>query len=151
MAASECLQYARDYLARYPKTTYELNKKLQEKWFPPEEIWAAIAKLTQASILNDALYAELYLTSEVGRKGKPLNKIIQKLRAKGIAKDILDAACEAWTDDLRWGELQKIVREIEKLRAKGKDDISLTKTLMTRGYWYSQIKEALHPDDENND
>lgn len=139
----ECLIYARDYIARYPKTTYELSKQLQKKWYTQEEIAPVIERFLEIKLLDDQAYARLYLSSEVVRKGKSLTTITQKLRAKGIAKEDIATAQEALEEELSEGQHNKLVREVEKLHAKGKSATEIMKTLATRGYAFPAIKKAL--------
>lgn len=139
----ECLTYARDYIARYPKTTHELHKQLKKKWYAEEEIVPVIERFLEIKLLDDQAYARLYLSSEVVRKGKSLTTIIQKLRAKGVAKEDITLAQETLGEEIDEWQQSKLVREIEKLRAKGKEESIIIKTLATRGYGYVAIKKAL--------
>ena len=143
MIMEDCLSYARDYIARYPKTTYELHKQLQKKWYSLEEISPVLERFQEIKLLDDQAYARLYLSSEVVRKGKSLTTIIQKLRAKGVSKEDMAIAQEALEVELAEWQHTKLLREIDKLRGKGKDDTTITKTLATRGYGYGAIKKAL--------
>lgn len=139
----DCLSYARDYIARYPKTTYELHKQLQKKWYALEEISPVLERFQEIKLLDDQGYARLYLSSEVVRKGKSLTTIIQKLRTKGVSKEDIESAQQSLEEELAEWQHAKLLREIDKLRGKGKDDTTITKTLATRGYGYGAIKKAL--------
>ncbi len=150
MIMEDCLSYARDYIARYPKTTYELHKQLQKKWYSLEEISPVLERFQEIKLLDDQAYARLYLSSEVVRKGKSLTTIIQKLRAKGVSKEDMAIAQEALEVELAEWQHTKLLREIDKLRGKGKDDTTITKTLATRGYGYGAIKKALTDSTDDN-
>jgi len=85
------------------------------------------------------------LHSEVTRKGKPLAIIKQKLLSKGIDKVVLNQLIDGLEEELAEGMQQKIAKEIDRLRAKGKSDQEITAILTRRGFAYELIKSVLFP------
>lgn len=139
---SPCFDYAIGYLARYPKTTKELRKKLIEKWFSVEEIDITIIKLEKTGFLNDALWAKLYLQS-LWRKGKPKNVIEMKLRQKWISKEIFTEVWENVGQDVDASILEKIIKDVEKMKIKWLNDLAIKQKLYARGYSKDTINTAM--------
>lgn len=139
---SPCFDYATWYLARYPKTTKELRKKLIEKWFSVEEIDITIIKLEKTGFLNDALWAKLYLQS-LWRKGKPKNVIEMKLRQKWISKEIFTEVWENVGQDVDASILEKIIKDVEKMKIKWLNDLAIKQKLYARGYSKDTINTAM--------
>jgi SOS response regulatory protein OraA/RecX len=45
--------------------------------------------LKQQKFIDDKMFAQMYINSEVIKKGKPLISITKKLEFRGISKDII--------------------------------------------------------------
>jgi SOS response regulatory protein OraA/RecX len=71
-----------DYLSRYPKSVFEMELQLAKKEYTPEEIEETMPVLKELNYLNDLEYARSYVLGEVGRRGKSLLKVRQKLYHK---------------------------------------------------------------------
>jgi SOS response regulatory protein OraA/RecX len=70
------------YLYRYPKTEKEMRTQLMKKQYFLDEIDQAMLVLKAKKYIDDRQFAELYLNSEVVKKGKPLALMQQKLLFK---------------------------------------------------------------------
>lgn len=137
-----CYDYALAYLARYPKTSHELGLQLQKKWYASEEIAATIEKLQQVWFLDDRLYAEMYLRSEVGRKGKPLFVIQQKLYKKWVDRDLIAELVGEEEEMLLAGQREKIAKEIHRRQERWLDRQHITKKLQSRWYAFRAIQDV---------
>ena len=84
-----CYEYAMDVLSKYPKTEKELRIKMYQHGYDSQMVIKTLEKLKVENFLNDKMFAESYLNSEVMRKGKPLLLIQQKLTMKGIDPKII--------------------------------------------------------------
>jgi SOS response regulatory protein OraA/RecX len=61
---SECYDYALHYLYRYPKSYRDMQAKLLEKQYTSDEVQETMDYLVYKGYIDDAKYAESYLTSE---------------------------------------------------------------------------------------
>ena len=138
-----CRDYASHYISRYPKTEHELTTQLRKKWYPDEEILPTLQRLVSKGYLGDAMYTELYLSSEVVRKGKPLLLIKSKLLMKGVEKSIIQEVSERLESDLMGGTHEKITKEIEKMKMKWIDGMLIIQKLMAKGYTLRDIKAVI--------
>ena len=84
--AKSCYEYAIWVIGKYPKTEKELRIKMYQQWYDSEIVTRTLEKLKQDNFVNDELFAESYINSEVIRKGRPLLVITQKLEMRGIDK-----------------------------------------------------------------
>ena len=87
--AKSCYEYAMDILARYPKTEKELRIKMYQHGYDSEMVQKTLQKLKTENFLNDELFAESYLHSEVVKKGKPLRNLFFKNLQKSTLKILL--------------------------------------------------------------
>jgi regulatory protein len=120
-----------------------MRLQLTKKWFPLEEIDEAIPQLEKSGYLDDSVYARSYLNSEVVRKGKPLLLIKQKLINKWVDKSLLLDLIKEMEEEMQEWQSWKIVKEILRLRWKGKSDPEIVQTLVRKGFAYDSIKKAI--------
>lgn len=138
-----CIDYAYYYLSRFPKTEKELRAKLYEKGYTDVEVESAMELLIRDGYVDDEQFARMYLESEVIKKGKPLWTIRGKLLQKGIDNRLLEWLIAEYEDDIADGTLTGILKEIDKLKARGLDGFDIAQKLIRKGYKIQQIKKAL--------
>ncbi len=137
------IEYAIHYLSRYPKTEKEMRLQLLKKWYSEDEIDKAIKWLKKEKYIDDDLRAQMYLSSEVIKKWKPLWMVIKKLYSKGVPSEIIDKLVSQMEEDLQNWQIQKVTKEIDKLKQKWFDWFEIVKRLMGRGYKYDVLKKAI--------
>lgn len=138
-----CLDYAMDYIYRFPKSERELRIQLTKKWYFSDDIDYTIDELKKRGYIDDAHFATMYIESELIHKGKPSVVIYKKLLEKWIDKQILkDLMAKFETQADEWISI-RIKKEIDRLKKLGKEGIDIIQNLMRRGYTVSQIKECL--------
>jgi SOS response regulatory protein OraA/RecX len=138
-----CLDYAMHYLYRYPKTEKEMRTQLMKKQYFLEEIDDAMVTLKSKKYIDDRQFAELYLNSEVVKKGKPLGLMQQKLLFKWVDKQVLKevvSELEEWIGD---GTITRIIKETDKFAAKELEPVVIIQKLLARWYRLDDIKKAL--------
>ena len=132
--AKSCYEYAIWVIGKYPKTEKELRIKMYQQWYDSEIVSRTLEKLKQDNFVNDELFAESYINSEVIRKGRPLIVITQKLEMRGIDKAIISKVIhEAWDDIENW-TLQWIQKEINQYKKKWVDGFDIIQKLIRK--WY---------------
>jgi hypothetical protein len=77
------------------------------------------------------------------KKGKPLWNIRGKLLHKGIDSGLLEWLIAEYEEEIANGTLQGILKEIDKLKARGIDGFDIGQKLMRKWYNIAQIKAAL--------
>lgn len=140
---TSCFNYATHYLYRVPKTEKEMRTQLMKKWYFLEEIEETIVALKAKQYINDRQFAELYLNSEVAKKGKPLLLIQQKLIFKWIDKDVVREVAATMDDEISDGTITRIIKEIDKYSLRETDPVSIIHKLLAKWYKLDDVKKAL--------
>jgi regulatory protein len=93
------LAHAVEALARSARSANELARWLAQREHPADEISAAIARLTERGMLNDADYALAFARSRAIGRGMSRRRIQAELYRRGVARDLVDAAINAVMTD----------------------------------------------------
>ncbi len=140
----KCLDYALSYLSRFPKTEQELKIQLHIKGYPSSEIQEAIAFCKQKKYIDDDAFVRSYLHSEVVKKGKPLIRVINKLKQKWISETLLRTHIEHMQEELHQGIYQAIQKDINTYKKKGLEGFDIIQKLMRKWYKLQDIKQVLY-------
>ena len=138
-----CLDYAMHYLYRYPKTEKEMRTQLMKKWYLLDEIDDAMQTLKVKWYIDDRQFVELYVNSEVVKKGKPLVLIQQKLLFKWVEKTMLQEVIQWLQDGIADGTIERIIKEVEKYILKEIEPVVMIQKLLAKWYKLADIKKAL--------
>jgi regulatory protein len=86
---------ALECLARGAKSSSDLARWLARREHARDDIAAAIERLTELGLLNDADFAVLFARSRAITRGLSRRKIAAELAKRGVARDVADAAIAA--------------------------------------------------------
>lgn len=89
--------YLLDLLSRRMYTTVELTRKLLRRGLDPDLADSLVTRLMELELVNDAVYADLYVSTHSGAKGRL--GLRQELRQKGVAPEIAEARLAELTPD----------------------------------------------------
>ncbi len=141
-------EYSLKYINLYPKTEKELRAKLMEKHYGEEEIEKTITYLKRKNYVNDELYCELYINSQLIKKGKPLYAVKQKLLQKWVDKTLVNKSLAQYKDEIDDWVSQTIEKLIQQRKKKGLEWFEIIQKLMMRGYSLELIKKVLNKREE---
>lgn len=141
--SQKCVDYALNYIYRFPKSEKELRVQLLKKWFSEAEIDFTINYLKQQNFVNDENFARMYIESEVSKKWKPIIVVKQKLLQKGIDKNSIDKVLVSQNEDIQYWIWKKIDKEMEKLKQKWLSWFDIIQKLMGKGYRLDDIKKVI--------
>jgi len=82
-------------LSRRSYTVAELRERLLRRGLPEEEAEPLLERLAELRLVDDALYAEQYVSSRKEARGRIL--IRQELRRKGVDPELVDSEVEELT------------------------------------------------------
>jgi len=85
-------QVCLDLLAAGPRTRQELAKALAKKGVAAEEAEQVLERFTDVGMIDDALFAELWVSSRHRGKGLSGRALSQELRRKGVDDEIVREA-----------------------------------------------------------
>ncbi len=138
-----CYDYALEYISRYPKTEKELRIKLYQKWRSSEEVDSAIALLKKQKYVDDAMFARMYIRSDVINKGKPSLVLRKKLEMRGIDRNILDEVFRDNQDEMQEWIESRIKKDIAQYKKKDVDGFDIIQKLMRKWYKLDDIKRVI--------
>lgn len=102
LQAAEQVQAARvkawRYLAARPRTRHEVQQKLRQQGFPDHVITQVMAYLEARGNLNDAAYAQAYLSSRLHRRGDGPQRVRRDLHRHGVRRDIVEETLQQHLD-----------------------------------------------------
>lgn len=135
--------YALTLLSYNPKTTYDMRTRLMTKWYPLDEVNYTLKKLIDQDYLNDRMFTQAYIRSEVINKGKALRAIIAKLRQKGIDQTLIKDSIADMDDEINESSIENLLKEIRKLHNAWHDIMTIYTKLTRKWHNYDAIKKAL--------
>jgi regulatory protein len=137
------------------RSKQELCTKLGRKKFDPEIISAVIAYLEKLGYLDDAKFSRDYLRQNLRLRPKSLRFLGEKLREKGVSKEIIAQEISALAPEVNESQIiADLVSRRSKLYAKlsrERRKQRLFQYLRRRGFSAQQILQSLDKDSELND
>ena len=94
-AHADAVERAGHYIAHRPRSERQVRDKLRELEFEPETIDDAIARLIELKLIDDADFARRWIEERARTKGKAPDLLVSELRAKGVGRDVAEAALAA--------------------------------------------------------
>ena len=137
------------YLKNSDKTAYQMRSKLREGFYPENVIDDVISFLNNYGYIDDLQYAIRFISYNINRNS--CMKIKEKLRIKGISKDIIDEAFENIREydegfDNHNIEIEQIRKQItKKIRPDMdiKSENKLVMSLVRKGFLYEDVNFVL--------
>lgn len=131
-----------------PRSEYEIKSKLNQKKLDPDEIDELINKLKEEDYLDDSKFTEWWVSSR--KLTKPISslKLKAELTQKRIHKNIIDEVIS--NNFTQQDEMNSLKELIDKKKTKYEDSQKLMSYLASKGFKYSQIKEALENTNQEN-
>ncbi len=148
-----CMEYALEYINRFPKSKKELQTQLIKKWYNLEDVVYTIWKIEEMGYIDDEMYTKLYIRSECINKWKSITTTKSKLIMKWVDKQIIEKISKILEQDIKDGVNNKLQKEIRKMADKWLDNIEIYQKLARRWYNFDDIKHNLKAviDASNND
>lgn len=136
------VDYALRHLQRQPKTYQEVRLKLFERRYDEADIESALQKLGSMWLVDDTLFLDLYMQSEVIKKGKPVYLARKKLTQRGIDKNQFDAYMQKYEEEIETGMKEAIKLYITQKKEK-MDILDMMQKLQRKWYNYDLVKAAI--------
>jgi regulatory protein len=144
--AKKAKSYALRLLKLRPRSAAEIRGKMADKGHAAAAIDATVEALTQAGLLDDAVFAKAWMRSRLNRP-MGLRRVSRELMDKGISKDLVRAAWDELKED--YDELDVVCRLANKRAAKYNniDPLKRKKRVMDylarRGFQLDAIMKAI--------
>jgi len=144
------LQIAREkiqaYCAYQERCHKEVTKKLKSWGLIPDAIDLLIGELMQFNFLNEERYARSFARGKFRIKKWGRMKIRMELKKRDIYFKCIDFAMEEIDDKAYFETLKQVLQkknELEKEKDSYKRKAKLTRYLVSRGFEYDLIRDAL--------
>ena len=105
---------ALDMLESRARSIAEMRRALIRKGEPPEDVEAAIERLRNAGLLDDANYARQLARTKALGAGQSRRRIAQELAKRGVERSVADAAIVDVFDEEGVDETASIDRAAQK-------------------------------------
>ena len=129
------------YMEKYVVSQKGIKDYLKKKGFDDNTISATIDKLKDYGYVDDEKFARNYFDSLTASKGK--RAIANKLREKGIAKEIIDDLVEEIEDEDEISKATVLAEKFAKNREKSlKNKQKSLAHLVRKGYDYTVAQQA---------
>jgi regulatory protein len=133
-------QKSLEWLMLRPHSTQEFINYTYRKKIDEDLTEAWIKEFTVKKYLNDENFARWFSDQRL-RKNESLRAISAKLRSKGISQTIIsDVLGDIYTSDIE--TIKKLIKKVGS-RPRYKDPQKLMAYLVTKGFHYGDIKEAM--------
>lgn len=133
-------------LKRKAQTAYEVEKNLETKGFPKEDIEKTISKLKEQGYLNDAIYAKSFVYNQLITTSRGPKKIMEELKKKGVVEENYKEALEQYTEEIEQEKINKIIQKAVKSNQRKSANAlkkKLEMTLTLDGFDRQKILESL--------
>lgn len=135
------LQKSYDKLARRMHSEKEIRDYLYSKKASPETINAIIDKLHDLKLLNDTAFASQWIENRRQFKHRSTRALSAELQQKGISREIINNLLHD-SDDENKQALKRLAQKKHR-QARYKDEQSLTKYLIGKGFAYAEVKDVV--------
>ena len=98
-AFADTYNKALEVLARGPRATKDLGRWLAQREHSPDDISAALERLTERGLLNDAAYATMFARSRLTTHHMSRRRIAAELAKRGVDRAVADAAIAEVMED----------------------------------------------------
>jgi regulatory protein len=132
-------------LARRDFSRCELERRLASQRYAPEEIAALVREFLESRALDDARFAQNYVSYHAGRGQGPL-RIHGDLEAMGVAAGVIEAALAEGPDWRALAREQCLRRFGPKVPAGRREQWRQARFLQSRGFSSDHIRSALGAD-----
>jgi regulatory protein len=130
-------------LHRKERTGRELALWLEERGFGLDEIESALARLTEADVLDDRRFARRYADDKRELSGWGPERIREALLARGAPHDAVDAALAADSHSEQLARARDILARRNRPLDSAADRQRALEYLARRGYDYELAYEAV--------
>ena len=124
----------------------ELVEKLKMRGFPVEEIEPLCEEFSSKGYIDDRRVAESFLASALLKRDKGGVRLQQELRQRGISRELIDTILSSYRAEVDEGAVAKGLAE--HLMKRGRDRKYIERYLWRQGFSSSQVRAALHLDNE---
>lgn len=132
-----------------PRAAAELRLRLRRKDYPPEVIDAAIARLVELGLVDDAAFSRYLIENRQTFRPRGRLAIRDELRRKGVEREVIDAAFDEQSEEpeVEQERALEVARKAVGRYAGAPDRITFQRRLggylQRRGFTFATIRPIL--------
>jgi regulatory protein len=129
-----------------PRTERELHDALCGRGIPPDVAGQLVARFVEVGLLDDRVYARMWVESRMRSRGLGIASLRRELRARGLPDDVIaEALADVDATDSHHAGVQAVRGRVARceLPLTGKDERRLLGFLMRRGHGYEAARTIL--------
>ncbi|MEG1384403.1 MAG: RecX family transcriptional regulator [Oscillospiraceae bacterium] len=134
---------ALDLLSMRDHSEYELRQKLM-KTYDEDTAALAVQKVSELKLTDDGTFARRYASELIESKGQSKRAAAQKLREKGISREIIEQTLTKYGDDETQQLLELVKKKYRVKLEKENGRKSVFAALMRKGFSSRDIKSVLN-------
>ena len=139
------MEYAMKYLTVKDRTVSEMQAYLDAKEFGEADVDAAIERLKELGILDDARYAQRFVETRLASKPVSRRHLWEQLKGHGVSEEHIRAAFETVDDGSEEENAcviaEKFLRQFRALEPEKRRERVLSR-LLGRGFSYDVSRKA---------
>lgn len=129
------------YVARRMRSRWEIEDYFRRKKYEVELSQQLLQKLEKLGLVDDRKFAEAWVRNRRLLKSTSKRRLMQELRQKRIADDIIELVLQ--TDETDERQVLRELIERKRRQTKYQDNLKLMQYLARQGFSYDDIKNAL--------
>ena len=144
--AHEALSALMRLCARAERSSGDAIRLMHGWGLAEEEAQQVLARLVRERFIDDGRYAEAFVRDKMRLSGWGAYKIASALRAKGVAKGVIDEAMkQATPTDMRDRLISLLTRRMKTMKYKSKADArqKLLRYALSAGYDFSTARDCV--------
>jgi regulatory protein len=142
------------FLSYRMRTKKEIYDYLEKKEVDEEQIHQVIEKLTEEKLVDDAQFANMFVSSRINTSTKGPRLIKKELMDKGVSENIASDAIRQFSYELQY---EKAANWVEKKLSQNKKDSfrqqlnKLRANLMQKGFTHDVVKDVFSRIEDKKD
>lgn len=143
-----------NFLSYRMRTKKEMHDYLKKKEVDPEHIKVVIERLIKEKLIDDKLFAEMFVRTRISTSSKGPLLIKKELVEKGVTNSIAGQAIELYSYELQYEKVSKL---LEKKRMTSKKESNkqqvqkLQGHLLQKGFSQAVVSDALNNFDQEQE
>jgi len=133
------------YLGAKMRSSKQISEYLKRKEYEYEHIVLAIQRLKDEKLIDDELYATMFVQSKSKTQGKGKLRIAQELQQHGIRSELVDRALQLLDEEAEYDAACRAAdKKLRSLKGDTKDvQRKLQQFLFRRGYSSAMIRKVM--------
>lgn len=138
-----CLDAALGYLTSRMRSAHEMQRYLDRRGYPQDEIDRSMGRLRALGYVDDAEFAGEYVRSRTATRPVGRRRLAQALRQKGIKQETIEDSLTGYSPQAEEEACRELFRKLAKKHGLDRAGLAkIQRALVYRGFGYDMIRQA---------